>query len=210
MSNGNFDFNAFVKESTDVLTKPDYFSTMKLSGGMTEPLIKAVIYGVIAGAFSFLWSILHLSFGGGLFGGAVGIMIFLSTVIGAVVGLFIGAVLMLILSAICGGSTDFEANVRVAAALMVLMPINAFLKVFSGINFYLGLIVTIAVGLFGLWLAYKALVQALKAKPETSRIAVIVLGALLLITTLTGIGTSRRLSRMMNDLNRPMQEMPKE
>lgn len=209
MSNGNFDFNAFVKESTDVLTKPDYFSTMPTTGGMTEPLIKAVIYGVIAGAFSFLWSVLHLSFGGGLFGGAVGVMVFFSTVIGAIIGLFIGAVLMLVLSAICGGSTDFEANVRVTAALMVLVPINAFLKVASGINFYLGIIVTIAVGLFGLWLAYKALVQALKAKPETSRIAVIVLGVLLLITTLAGIGAGRRMTRMMNDFNRTMEEMPK-
>lgn len=209
MSNGNFDFNAFVKESTDVLTKPDYFSTMKTNGGMTEPLIKAAIYGIIAGVFSFLWSILHLSFGSGLFGGAVGIMAFFSTVIGAVIGLFIGAVFMLILSAICGGTTDYEANVRVTAALMVLMPINAVLKVFSGLNFYLGILVTLAVGFFGLWLTYKALVQALKAKPDTSRIAVLVLGALLLITTLTGIGAGRRLSRMMNDNNRIM-EMPRE
>lgn len=210
MSDGNFDFNAFVKESTDVLVKPDYFSTLKTSGGMTEPLIKAVIYGVIAGIFNFLWGVLHLTIGGSIFGGAVGVMAFFSSVIGALIGLFIGGVLMLILSAICKGNTDYEANVRVTAALMVMMPISAALGFASGVSYYLGIIVSLAVGFFGLWLTYKALVQALKAKPDTSRIAVIVLGALLLITTVAGIGAGRRMTRMMNDFNRTMEEMPKQ
>ena len=61
MSNENFDFNAFIQESKEVLVNPkSYFSTMKTSGGMTEPLIKAVIYGAIAGAIAFLWSLLRL------------------------------------------------------------------------------------------------------------------------------------------------------
>ena len=39
MSDSTFDFNLFIKESKDVLTNPkSYFSTMKTSGGMTEPL----------------------------------------------------------------------------------------------------------------------------------------------------------------------------
>ena len=44
MSNSVFDFNAFIKESKDVLVNPkSYFSTMKTTGGIAEPLIKAVI-----------------------------------------------------------------------------------------------------------------------------------------------------------------------
>ena len=79
MSNGTFDFNAFIKESKDVLVNPkSYFSTMKTSGGMTEPLIKAVIYGAIAGAIAFLWSLLKIgAVAGGLLGGAIGIMVFI-------------------------------------------------------------------------------------------------------------------------------------
>ncbi len=61
MSNGTFDFNEFIKESKDVLVNPkSYFSAMKTSGGMSEPLIKAVIYGAIAGVIAFLWSILKI------------------------------------------------------------------------------------------------------------------------------------------------------
>ncbi len=61
MSDGTFDVNLFIKESKEVLVNPkSYFSTMKTSGGITEPLIKAVIYGAVAGAIALIWSILNL------------------------------------------------------------------------------------------------------------------------------------------------------
>ena len=140
MSNGTFDFNAFIKESKEVLVNPkSYFSTMKTSGGMTEPLIKAVIYGAVAGAIAFLWSILKLgAVTGGILGGSIGIMVFISYIIGSVIGLFIGAVILLVISSICKGSTDFESNVRVTAAVMVVMPITAFLAFTGHFNLYLG------------------------------------------------------------------------
>ena len=51
---------------------------MKTTGGMTEPLIKAVIYGAIAGVISFIWSLLKIgAVTGGMFGGAIGIMVFI-------------------------------------------------------------------------------------------------------------------------------------
>jgi hypothetical protein len=138
MSDSTFDFNVFISESKDVLVNPkSYFSTMKTSGGIAEPLIKAVIYGVIAGIFYLLWSVLHLGAStGGFFGSAVGVMAFVGAIISAVIGLFVGAVIILVISSICKGSTDFEACTRVAAAIMVIMPINAFFGFISGLNFY--------------------------------------------------------------------------
>ena len=57
----SFDLNAFIKESKETLLNPKaYFSTMKTSGGMAEPVIKALIYGVVAGIIVFLWGILGL------------------------------------------------------------------------------------------------------------------------------------------------------
>ena len=142
MSNGTFDFNAFIQESKETLLNPkSYFSTMKTSGGMTEPLIKAVIYGAIGGAILFLWSILRLSpMAGGLLGGGFGITILISYIIGAIIGLFIGAVILLVISSICKGSTDFESNVRVIAALMVMMPINALLAFTGHFSLYFGVL----------------------------------------------------------------------
>ncbi len=73
-----------------------------------------------------------------MFGGAFGIMILIWKIIGSIIGLFIGAVILLVISSVCKGNTDFEANVRVIAAIMVVMPISAFFGFAGHINFYLG------------------------------------------------------------------------
>ena len=200
MSNGTFDLNAFIQESKEVLVNPkSYFSTMKTSGGLTEPIIKAVIYGAVAGAISFIWSLLHFTIGsGGLFGGVMGIGLFFTYTIGAVIGLFIGAIVLLVISSICKGSTDFETNVRVVAAVMVLMPINALLGFTIHINLYLGSIISIGVSIFYLWLLYNALIESLKSKPETTKILMYVLAALIVIFSLVAL---RRTSQLMNEFN---------
>lgn len=201
MSNGNFDFNEFVRESKDVLVNPAYFSTMKTQGGLAEPLIKAVIYGAIAGLFTFIWSIFNIGpVTGGLLGGTIGAMAFIWAIIGAILGLFIGGVIILVLSAICKGSTDYEANVRVTAAVMVVMPINAMLGFTSGINFYLGAIIGLAVNIFALWLVYRGMVQSLKANPDTAKIVLYVFIAVFVLFMLLGLGTRRRMNTIMNNL----------
>ena len=122
-------------------------------------------------------------------------MAFVGAIIGALIGLFIGGVIILIISAICSGSNDYEANVRVMAAMMVLTPINAFLNVFNGISPALGGIIGLIVNLYGLWMLYHALNQTLKAKAETSKIIALVLGALLLLFAIIGFGTRKKLSK---------------
>jgi hypothetical protein len=217
MSNGTFDVNEFIKESKDVLTDPKtYFSTMRTSGGIPEPLLKAAIYGAIAGAFTFLWSLLHIgAAGSSMLGGAIGIMAFVWSIIGAVIGLFIGGVILLIISSICKGSTDFEANVRVTAAVMVVMPISAFLGFLGHFNLYLGVIVGLAVNIFALWLLYHGLVEALKAKPETTKIVMYVLIAIFVLLMIAGLGAKRKASQFMNEFNNDdlkelMKDMEKE
>jgi len=213
MSNGTFDFNLFVKDSKDVLVNPkSYFSGMKTTGGIVEPLIKVVLYGTIAGLISFLWSILKIgAVSGGLLGGAFGIMSLVGYIIGAIVGLFIGAVILLIISSICKGNTDFEANVRVTAAVMVIMPINALLSFVVGINIYLGLIVGIAVEIFALWLLYNGLIEALKSKPETTKIVLYILIAIFVLFSFIGLGAKRTANKIMNDFdNSDLQELFKD
>ncbi len=199
MSNEKFNFQKFIEDSKNAVLSPkEYFTTLNITGGFGEPVIKAVIYGFVAGVFALLWSLLNISGGlgfGGLFGGAVGIMAFIGAIIGALIGLFIGGVIVLIISAICNGSNDYEANVRVVAAMMVLTPINAFLNVFNGISPVLGSIIGLIVNLYGLWMLYHALNQTLKAKEETSKIIAIVLGALVLLFAIIGFGTRKKLNK---------------
>jgi len=199
MSNENFDLKKFIEDSKNAVLSPkEYFTTLSTTGGFGEPVIKAVIYGFIAGVFALLWSLLNISGGSGLgsiFGGAVGIMAFIGAIIGALIGLFLGGVIILIISAICSGSSDYEANVRVMAAMMVLTPINAFLNVFNGISPALGGIIGLIVNLYGLWMLYHALNQTLKAKEETSKIIALVLGALVLLFAIIGFSTRKKLNR---------------
>jgi len=209
----SFDFNAFIKESKETLVNPKaYFSTMKTSGGMVEPLIKALIYGLIAGVIGFLWGVIGL--GGlkmGIFGGALGAMALVWTVVSALIGLFIGAVIVLIISSICKGNTDFEANLRVVAAVMVIMPISALLGFTIGINSVLGSIVTLCVNLYALYLLYLALTEALKANAATTRIVMYVLAAILAVIVLTGLGASRRMNKYMNEFDKgDLKEMMKD
>jgi len=203
MSDSSFDFNLFIKESKDVLINPkSYFSTMKTTGGMAEPLIKAVIYGAIAGALTFIWSLLGM----GALGGAIGIMAFIWSIITAIIGVFIGAVIVLVISSICKGNTDFEANMRVTAAVMVVMPISAFFGFAGHLNLYLGIIIGLAVYIFALWLLYNGLVEALKTNAETTKIVSYVLIAIIVLIVLLGF----KARKYMYQFNDNLKELPME
>ncbi len=184
MSIENIDINRLLKETRETLLNPkEYFASMPLTGGFAEPVIKAAIYGVVAGLFALLWSILGMPVigGGGILGGTFGIMAMIWSVIGAIIAVFIGGAIMLVISAISGGNTDFEANVRVAASLMAVYPINAFLAFLYGISLSLGGGVGLLVSFYSLYLLYHAAIQALKGKESSVRIVVIVLVLLALL-----------------------------
>lgn len=213
MNNGTFDFNLFLKEARELLTNPKAaFSSLKLAGGLAEPLVKAVIYGTVAGIIAFVWSLLKIgAVTGGLLGGSIGIMALVSYIIGAVIALFVGGVIMLVISSICGGNSDFEANVRVTSAMMVLMPLSALVSFTGGISPLLGSLAGLAVNIFGLWLLYNALVEALKAKPESSRIVMYILAAIFVIFTLIGYGAKKKANELMEGFNdKDLKEMMKD
>lgn len=177
MSNLSFGFKAFIKESIDVLINTkSYFSKMKTTGGVAEPLIKALIYGAVAGIIGFLWNLLDL--GGPVIGSISGFMIIIWFIIGAIVGLFVGAVLLYIISGICRGSKDYEANVRVIAATLVLFPFNVLLSFTGGLNVIAGIAIMLAIDFFALYLLYHGLIQTLKANPVSVKIVIILLAIL--------------------------------
>ncbi|MCX8123637.1 MAG: YIP1 family protein [Spirochaetes bacterium] len=179
-----FDFSKFIDESKATLVAPkDYFSKMAKQGGLAEPVIKALVYGLISGVIYFVFTLLNLS-AFGMFGKSA-TMALIGTPIFAIIGLFIGGIIMLIISAICGGNTAFEANVRVVAALMVLGPVQALFSFLSGISFYLGIVVSALITLYGLYLTFIALVNALNAKENVAKIVVAVL-AILYVVSLYG------------------------
>jgi hypothetical protein len=199
MSTEPINFNKILKDSRETLLNPlAYFQSLSLTGGLTEPLVKAAIYGAVAGLFSLLWSVTGLSaVGAGWLGGAVGIMALIWAIIGAIIGLFIGGAIMLVISAICGGNTDYEANVRVTASLMAIYPVNAALAFFYGINLTLGGIVALAVSCYAIYLLYLATIHALKGKKSNVQIVAIVL----LVLALLGFFGGRRVSKSVRNFS---------
>lgn len=217
-----FDFQQFINDSRDVLLSPkDFFPQLTLSGGLGEPLIKVLIYGALVGLFNMIWSFMHIGGAfGGVFGGAFGVGALFTTIIGAIIGAFIMGVIFLILSSICGGNTDYEANFRVAVALMVVYPISAFLNVLGGLSYWLSTLVGLAVNLYALYILYHGLTIALKGKEETARVVGYVLAGLLILSMLiagatrqaaksfTGFGTSR-FEKKIKEFEKIAKEMEK-
>lgn len=200
MSEQSFDFGSFIKGSIDSIVKPkEYFASFKTDGGLGTPVIKALIYGAIAGVFGFLWGMLKLSAISGMFGGAIGVMALIWAIIGAVIGLFIGAVITLIVSAICGGNTDYVANAHVTAALMVIMPINAALGIFGGFSPILGTIIKLAVNLYAIYMLYNALVGSLNAKEPSAKVLSFVLVAIIALFMVIGLFTKKAATKFMDD-----------
>jgi hypothetical protein len=209
MSNEKIDLNRIIRESGDTLLNPkSYFSSIPLTGGLAEPVIKVVIYGVIAGIFAFLWSLMGISAmgGTGFLGGAISIMALVWAIVFSIVGLFAGSVIMLVISAICGGSTDFEANLRVTASLAILYPIRSIFSFFYGINLTLGSLVWVVIALYAIYLMYLAIKHALKGKESTARIVALVLVVLVVI----GFFTGRRASKMVRDYPDEFEEFRQE
>lgn len=191
-----FDLKALIEDSKAVLFNPkDYYTKMPITGGFVEPIIKVLIYGAIIGIFSFIWSLTGLGASGvpSWLGGGVGFMALIGSIIFAVIGLFIGGLIMLIISAILGGNTDYETNVRVVASIMVISIISSALGFFDGINLYLSAIVSIAISLWGLYITYLALTLTLKAGEKGSKIFLIVIAVIVVITSFTGIAAKKAL-----------------
>ena len=193
MSQQAFDFTKFVEDSKSALLNPkEYFSTMSTEGGLVSPIIKALIYGAIAGFLYMIWSFLSIgAIGGGMLGGAVGVLALFAYIIFAIVGLFIGGLIILAISSISEGSKDFETCVHVSAALMVIMPISALLTIFSGLSSLLGSLISLGLNLYALFMLFQALIGVLKGNVQTAKIIVYILGGLLILFSIIGMATRR-------------------
>lgn len=189
MNEKNFDFAKFIEDSKNTLLKPkEYFPTLNLEGGLVEPIIKGAIYGAVAGVLYMLWSLMHIGAAfGGMWGGATGIGALFFGIFGGVIGVFVGGIVTLIISAICGGNTNFEANVRVAASMMVIYPVSALLAIFSGFSYYLGTLIGLAVNLYMLYLLYIAITTTLKGNEKTAKTLAYILAGLIALFLIIGV-----------------------
>ncbi len=210
MSNQGFSFKKLFEDSKKALLSPkEYFSTMETTGGIGEPVVKALIYGAIAGIFALLWSIFNLTTASGLFGGAVGIMALIWSIIAAVIGVFIGGVIVLIISSIAKGNSEFEPCMRVAASIMVIMPISAFFGFLGGIHI-LSAVIGLAINLYALYMLYIAITLSLKGEDQPAKVVSYVLGGLLILIFIIGLGTRNAVNKFSGSYEKEAEKVLKE
>ncbi len=121
-------FNGLFKTLSDALFRPtDFFRTMPVTGGLTDPLLYALIVGMIGLMFSYLWQILTrgamqsmigMPSGAGqyLFQGiGLAVLAFLSPLL-LIAGLFLSAgILHVCLMLVKGSRSGFEGTFRVVS-----------------------------------------------------------------------------------------------
>lgn len=201
-----FDFETFLNESKETLLKPaEYFAKMPKEGGLGEPIIKGLVYAVVSALITFILGVIlpASAFGtmGGVVGGTISFFGIILYVVYSIIGLFIGGAIVLVLSAICGGNTNYEANLRVAASLMVLSPVYALVGLLSWIGLWIGGIAGLAIFIYGFWMMYQALVKALGGKEGTAKVLSIILAVIPTLVILSGLVCARAVYNKMGDPN---------
>ena len=135
-------FAAIPQTTLKILTKPaEFFKTMPKTGGFLEPLIFALIMGIIAGIIHAIISMFGLSYIGRSFLESLGLIIFIPLAV--IIASFIGAAIMFLIWKLMGSQENYEVSYRCVAYLMVLSPVTAIL----GIIPYAGAILNAVIGL---------------------------------------------------------------
>ena len=212
MSEKSFNITKLYNDSKQALVRPKaYFSTMEKEGGWGEPLFKSFIYGVLSGLFILLWSLLDIiGITDGVFSGDVGVVGFFSTIAGSVIGVVIGGVIVLIISAICNGNKNFESSLRIAAAIMVILPLNTFLGFFDGISYVMGAVITLGVNLYGVYMLYIALTVILKAESKPARTISYILAGLMVLFLVSVLFARNAVMKYNERIDRERGEMVRE
>ena len=216
MDKFEFNFQKIVDDSKSVLlSSKEYFSSMKKKGGLLEPIITAVLYGLAGTIIMFIWSLLGINALGSGYG--ISFASFIIIPLYAFIGLFIGGVILVVLSAISNGNTDYEANIRVSAALMVLFPVNAFFGFAYGFGIFFGAVIAVLVALYGIWMLYNALIFALEGKESIVKILSMVIGIIPVIAILSSLICYKTVSTISDEIirglptdNKEVQEKTKE
>ncbi|SRR6056297_1896230 len=185
-ANSGFDLGTVIAQAKQVITDPTgFYRAMSRSGGYSEPLIFALVMGVMAGIIYALLSILGLT-GAGLGGLAAIIMAPLLMLIGS----FIAAAILFVIWKLMGSPHGFEVAYRSVAYSYAIVPV---LAVFSIIP-YLGTLLRVA---WSTWLMIIASVEVHARARQTAMIVFGILGALLLFSQLSGEYAQRNLQDAM-------------
>ncbi len=204
MARKSFNIQDFFRGAWTSITRPgEYFSGIDKEGGIGESIIIAVIFGTLAGIISFARGSAVIGISGGIIGSilgtGLGLFMFFGTLLGAMIALYAGGVIILLISAICGGSTAFETNVRVSASLLIILPLKALSGLIAGYYPNANTILSLATSFLGIWMLYHALVHTLECRKRISGIVSVALSFLPVLILMSGLICSKAVREMTKD-----------
>ena len=196
------DFAVIPQKALNILTNPaDFFKTMHKTGGFLEPLIFALIMGIVAGILQAIISVVGLSYYSGGLMDSLGMIIIVPVAV--IVGTFIGAAIMLVIWKLLGSPENYEVSYRCVAYLMVLAPIAAVL----GLIPYAGAILNTALGLIFI------VVASIYAHNIPAKKAWLVFGiifAVILLLQLRAEYKARNFAQSTDEVRKKMEELNKQ
>lgn len=201
MEGKGINFTAFSQTAIKVLTAPAaFFREMPKTGGFVEPLIFAVVMGVIAGLIQSVISILGLNVAAGMATGVASIVIM--PIMIAIFG-FVGAAILFVIWKLMGSQESYETAYRCGAYISVLAPIIAVI----GLVPYLGNAAGIVIYTFFLVVAS---VEVHKIPSQKAWLVFGIIGAIFILLSITGQMAAKKFANEMAGKTKEMEKAAKE
>jgi len=189
----NIDFAAMPQTAINVVTNPSgFFQGMPKTGGFLEPLVFAVIMGVVVGIIQAILGFIGLGASGYGGGGMSGFGMILFMPIAAAIGSFIGAAILFVIWKLMGSQQNYETAYRCGAYLMALSPITTILSVVP----YAGGLVSMAIFTFYIVTA------SVHVHNLPSQKAWLVFGIIGLVLALMGVFAERKARNMGSEMEK--------
>ncbi len=167
--------NNILDTAMKVITNPvGFYRDMPKTGGFIEPLIFAVVLGLVSGVITAILSIFSL---GSVASFWMGLAFIIYYPIMVAIGSFIGAAILFIIWKIMGSQEPYETAYRCVAYASAIAPITVLLQIIPYIGSILGLA----------WYLYLMVVASTEVHKIVQKTALMVFG---IIFILLAIGTT--------------------
>jgi len=180
-----------------VITNPvGFYQSMPRSGGFVEPLVFAIIMGVIGGGLQPILGVFGIGFAGTI------LMALASIIIGpimiAIFG-FVGAAILFVIWRLLGSQQSYETAYRCGAYATAVTPVTSILNIIP----YIGPALGVA------WMAYLMIIASIQVHQVKPKIALIVFGILGGLLVVGSIGSQFGAKRMEKQMDKFQSEMGK-
>lgn len=195
------DFAAIPQTAIKVLTSPSaFFREMPKTGGFIEPLVFALVMGIIGGLIQAVLGIVGLRF---VTGAAMALASIILLPIFIVIGSFIGAAILFVIWKLMGSQESYETAYRCGAYISALTPITTILGIIPFIGSPIGVVLMT-------FFIVIASVEAHNIPSQKAWLVFGIIGAIFIVINIAGQFTARKVARETTRFQKEMEKASKE